>query len=92
MTDEPIKALIINGRHGGTRLDIAYCPTIKLPITDKSQISIGEHEDGSVRLDDMIEYHEAFRSIDGRMVLYSTNGASSDIQINFDRTYPIRFY
>lgn len=54
-----ITPIIINGRHGGTILaDMEYSPTIKFPIDNIDQISIGEKYDKSVRVGDYEEYKE----------------------------------
>lgn len=89
-----ITPIIINGRHGGIILpDMEYSPTIKLPIKDKAQISIGEEYDGSVRVGDVEEYVECFRSVDNGCVMYSTSGRWSDIEYallsNIRPTYPV---
>lgn len=91
-----ITPIIINGRHGGTILgDMEYSPTIKLPIDNKSQISLGENYDKSVRVGDLVEYTECFRSVDKKSVMYSTNGRWSDIKYallsNTRPTYPVDF-
>jgi hypothetical protein len=90
-----VNAIIIDGRHGGFIYpNFEYCPTIKLPITQESQISIGEKYDNSIRLKDEIEYKECFRSVDKNCVMYSTNGRWEDIKYavlaKLDQTYPIR--
>jgi hypothetical protein len=96
MKNMKITPIIINGRHGGTILPLMeYIPTIRLPITDKSQISIGEKYDKSVRVGDYEEYQECFRSVDKQCVMYSTNGYWSDIKYallsNTRPTYPVDF-
>ena len=92
-----ITAIIINGRHGGFLYpNFEYSPTIKLPITKESQISMGEKYDNSVRLKDEIEYQECFRSVDKNCVMYSTDGRWQDIKYavleKLDQTYPIRLF
>lgn len=74
-----IQAVIIDGRHGGTQLVLDYAPTIVLPISHQSQISMGEQSDGW-KVGDTVTYHECFRSVDKRMVLYSTTGQGGDIR------------
>ena len=91
-----ITPIIINGRHGGQILQqMEYSPKIKLPITDKLQISIGEKYDKSVRIGDFEEYEECFRSVDKSCVMYSTNGEWSDVKYallsNLRETYPVDF-
>ena len=89
-----ITAIILNGRHGGFLYhDMDYAPTIKLPIKEESQISIGEQYDKSVRIGDFIEYKECFRSVDKGAVIYSEDGRWAEIKHvlhEFDQTYPIR--
>lgn len=92
-----ITAIIINGRHGGFIYpNFEYAPTIKLPIVNENQISIGEKYDNSVRMDDNIGYKECFRSVDKQCVMYSTNGRWEDIKdamlSKLDPTYPIRLF
>jgi hypothetical protein len=92
-----ITPIIINGRHGGIFLpNMEYYPTIKLPINNKCQISLGENYDNSVRIGDIIEYKECFRSVDKRCVMYSTNGRWDDIKYallsNIEHTYPINIF
>lgn len=92
-----ITAIIINGRHGGFIYpNFEYYPTIKLPITQESQISMGESYDNSVRLKDEIEYKECFRSVDKKCVMYSERGLWEEIKYavlsKLDQTYPIRLF
>ncbi len=91
-----ITAIILNGRHGGFMyFDMEYMPTIKLPITEENQISIGEKYDNSVHIGDYIEYKECFRSVDKGCVIYSEYGRWEEIKNvlhEFDQTYPVRFY
>lgn len=92
-----ITAIIIDGRHGGFLYpNFEYNPTIKVPITMETQISMGEKYDNSVRLNDYVEYQECFRSVDKKCVLYSTNGRWEDIKYavlgKLDQTYPIRLF
>lgn len=90
-----ITAIIIDGRHGGFIYpNFEYSPTIKLPINNENQISMGEEYDNSVRIGDEITYKECFRSVDKNCVMYSTNGRWEDIKYavlsKLDQTYPIR--
>jgi hypothetical protein len=92
-----ITAIIINGRHGGFMYpNFEYSPTIKLPITLESQISMGESYDNSVRINDNITYHECFRSVDKKCVLYSENGRWEEIKYavlsKLKQTYPINLF
>ncbi len=92
-----ITAIIINGRHGGFIYPgFEYSPTIRLPIDNENQISMGEEYDKSVRINDLIEYEECFRSVDKRCVLYSEKGRWEEIKYNvlekFTPTYPIRLF
>ena len=94
-----VTAIIMNGRHGGTQINnFNYNPTIKLPISKDSQISIGETYDNSVRMGDIEEYKECFRSVDKMCVLYSTTGKWSDIKyglknaLYLKETYPIKLF
>ncbi len=92
-----ITAIIIDGRHGGfVYPSFDYSPTIKVPITQETQISMGEKWDNSVKLQDEIEYKECFRSVDKNCVLYSTHGRWEDIKYavlsKLDQTYPIRLF
>lgn len=91
-----ITAIIINGRHGGRVLNMEYMPTVKIPVDNENQISIGEEHDHSVRMGSDIEYKECFRSVDKKCVLYSTSGRWDDIKQNAGRlvgeTYPIRLW
>ena len=85
----------MNGRHGGQVLHIEYNPTIKLPIQDKNQISMGEKEDKSVRIGDEITYKECFRAVDKKIVIYSVYGDSEELNRSdciFQQTYPIRLF
>lgn len=90
-----INAIIINGRHGGQFFPIEYSPVISLAITNPSQISMGEEYDKSVRLNDRVDYYECFRSVDGKSVMYSTDGRWDDVKYalltNLKKTYPIDF-
>ncbi len=90
-----IDAIIIDGRHGGLLMSIEYKPTIKLPITNKDQISLGESYDNNVRIGDEIEYKECFRSVDKTTVLYSRDGKGYDVRYilsKFSPTYPVRLF
>lgn len=94
LTNMIINAYVINGRHAGFYMRIKHSPTIKLKIKKEAQISLGEAEEGVVRIGDKIEYKECFRAIDGRSVLYSASGESRDF--DFVRqflvpSYPIDF-
>lgn len=73
-----IRAVILNGRHGGTTFVAEYSPIIDLPILDH-QISVGEKDDG-MKIQDRASYYECFRSVDGEMVLYSTDGDSRNFE------------
>ena len=89
-----ITPIIINGRHGGQILPtMEYSPIIRLPIKEDIMLSIGEECDNSVRIGDVVEYKECFRSVDKRCVMYSTNGRFEDIRYallsNLKRTYPV---
>jgi len=90
-----VTAIIINGRHGGFFYpNFEYAPTIKLPITQESQISMGEKYDKSIRIGDNIEYKECFRSVDRECVMYSEDGRWHEIKYavaqKLDQTYPVR--
>ncbi len=92
-----VTAIIIDGRHGGwIRPDWEYMPEIKMPISQESQISIGEEYDNSVRMGDEITYKECFRSVDRQCVMYSTNGRWEDIKYavmsKLNPTYPVRLF
>lgn len=95
MESNTIKAIIIDGRHGGKVLSMRYLPQISLSIEDESQISMGEDYDGSVKIGDQVEYYECFRSVDKLCVLYSTNGSHEDIRNihdTFRQTFPIPLF
>lgn len=92
-----ITAIIIDGRHGGFMYpSFAYAPSIKLPIVNENQISLGEDYDKSVRIGDDVVYYECFRSVDKKCVLYSTTGHWEDIKYavlsKLEQTYPIRLF
>lgn len=92
-----ITAIILDGRHGGFIYpSFEYAPTIKCPISNESQISLGEEYDKSVRMNDLVEYKECFRSVDRKCVMYSTNGRWEDIKAGLlyrlNPTYPIRLF
>jgi len=89
-----ITAIIIDGRHGGRLFMTEYNPTIKIPIENKMQISMGEEDDNSVRIGDEIVYYECFRSVDKKCVMYSTSGHWDDIKYavfeKLKETYPYK--
>lgn len=74
-----IQAIVIDGFHKGHVVRLPYHPTIKL--LKPRVIMVDTCCDGDEMVpepQDILEYKECFRAIDGQVVLYSTTGESPD--------------
>lgn len=79
-----IQAIVIDGFHKGHTVAMQYHPTLRLlkPRTIKVDYCCDNDIIVDNAIADFIEYKECFRGIDGKVVLYSKNGDSSEL-LNF---------
>jgi hypothetical protein len=76
-----IQAIVIDGFHKGHVVRMQYHPTLRLlkPTIIMVDTCCDDMEMPPTP-DEIIEYKECFRAVDGEIVLYSTTGASPDIK------------
>jgi hypothetical protein len=88
--EKMIQAIVIDGFHKGHVVRLPYQPTIKLLRRRTIMIDTccgGDEMFPSEQ--EILEYKECFRAVDGEVVLYSTTVSSPDIKGFFPAEYSL---